>query len=346
MRTRHLYSPLDALYKTMAITDSFGRVVTQARISLNSSTECNFSCNFCHKEGIDESNSHLLTPEEIQRITRIMMPFGIDRIKLTGGEPMLRRDISEIVERLNLVGVKETSITTNGTRLIQMAQELKDRGLSRVNISLHSLSRDRFTLITGVDRLSETLGAIRASIESGLLPVKMNTTVLRGVNDDEVPDMIEFSRSLGGGKTNVLQLIELVPTESRYFKKYHYSLDSIERDIKSRSVASTERVSHRRSKYELPNGVAVEVVRPVHNTVFCMGCNRIRITHDGKFKPCLLRRDNHIDFLTLLRRGAEDAEITEIFKRAVSLREPFFKHGGERLTEKARLPSSFEHTYA
>ncbi len=327
----------------MAITDPFHRAVTQARISLNSSNECNFSCDFCHKEGIEEANSSLITAEEIERITRIMSIFGIDRIKLTGGEPMLRRDIAEIVERVKQVGVKEISLSTNGTRLAKMAHELKDGGLGRVNISLHSLRRDRFRRLTGVDGLFETLDAIRASIDAGLLPVKLNTTLLRGVNEDEVEDLIKFSQSIGGGKTNVLQLIELVPTESSYYRKYHYSLDSVEGDLKSRSAASTERVSHRRPKYELPNGVTVEMVRPMHNTEFCMGCNRVRITYDGKFKPCLLRKDNHIDFLTSMRRGADDAEIIELFKKAVSLREPFFKLG-EQLTE-ARVPPFHEHTH-
>lgn len=328
----------------MAIVDPFGRTVTQARISLNGSSMCNFKCNFCHKEGIEESNGSLMTPEEIERITRIMSLFGVNRIKLTGGEPMLRRDIVEIVERISRVGLKEISLTTNGTNLTRSARKLKERGLSRVNISLHSLSRERFKLITGVDRFNETLESVRASIDAGLLPVKINTTLLRGVNEDEVEDLVEFSHSLGGGKTNVLQIIELVLTEQGYYRKYHYPLDSVEDYLKKNAVVSTERVSHRRPKYELPNGVTVEVVRPMHNSTFCMGCNRIRVTYDGMFKPCLLRNGNHVDFLTSMRRGAGDAEIIDLFKKAVYSREPFFKLGEEQLKEP-RLPSSYAHTH-
>jgi len=328
----------------MTLADPFGRAVTQARISLNSSADCNFSCDFCHKEGIDETSKPLITPEEIERIIRIMGLFGIDRIKLTGGEPMLRRDIVEIVERIRRAGVKEVSLSSNGTRLTKMAPELKAAGLARVNISLHSLNRERFKLITGADRLPDTLSGINASIDAGLLPVKINTTLLRGVNHDEIGDLVEFSHSLGGGKTNVLQLIELVMTMPDYYEMYHYPLASIEEDLKSQATVVTERVLHRRPRYELSNGVTVELVKPMHNSEFCMGCNRIRITHDGKFKPCLMRHDNHVDFLAAMRRGATDKEIIELFKQAVSLREPFFKPNVEAVS-RVHPPFSHEHTH-
>ena len=309
----------------MAIVDPFGRPVTQARISLNSSLQCNFSCDFCHKEGIEESNGNIIKPREIERIIRILTLFGISKVKLTGGEPLLRKDIMEIVERINMIGVDEISLSTNGTNLSKMAVKLKNKGLKRVNISLHTLNSKQFKHLTGVDRLDETLKAIKASINAGLLPVKLNTTIMRGINNNEVEDLIEFSRSIGGSKTNVLQLIELVPTKSDFYERHHYPLDMIENDLKTKAIKITDRASHQRQQYELPNRVTIEVVRPMHNTEFCMGCNRIRITYDGKFKPCLLRNNNHIDFLTPLRAGADDANIADIFKKAVFLREPFFK---------------------
>ncbi len=308
----------------MAIKDPFGRSVTQARMSLNSSTDCNFRCKFCHKEGIDEANGNLLAPEEIGRITCILRKFGVDKVKFTGGEPMLRKDIMEIVGQTKLAGVKEISLTTNGTNLVEMAKKLKDKGLNRVNISLHSLKRDRFKRITGVDRLDNTIAAITASIEADLLPVKLNTTMLRGCNEDEIKDLVEFSYSMGGSNTNVIQIIELLSIESKYYDIYHYPLDSIEFALKLSAAVRTERSSHRRPKYELPNGVIVEIVRPMHNTEFCMGCNRIRVTYDGKFKPCLLRNNHNIDFLTPMRKGAGDSELIKLFKKAISLREPFF----------------------
>ena len=323
----------------LTILDPYGRPVTQARISLNSSMECNFSCEFCHREGIKEISNNIIRAEEVERITRILASFGISMIKLTGGEPLLRRDIVEIVGRINKLGVREISLSTNGTHLSGLASKLKDNGLKRVNVSLHTLNREMFKLLTGADKLTETIEAIKASIEAGLLPVKMNTTVMRGINDDKLDDLVEFSRSIGGSETNVLQLIELVPNESLFYEKYHFPLDSIENDLKNKCVASTERISHRRPKYELANGVIIEIVRPMHNTKFCMGCNRMRITYDGKFKPCLLRNNNHIDFLSFMRSGADDTKIIELFKNAVSIREPFFKVEKAKLVEQSRKSS-------
>ncbi len=309
----------------LAIIDNYGRPVTQARISLNSSMQCNFSCDFCHMEGIKESSDSILQPLELERLSRMLNSFGISKIKLTGGEPLLRKDIEDIIERINSTGVKEISLSTNGTNLPRLVSRLKKKGLKRVNISLHTLKNDRFKKLTGVDRLDKTIEAIKATIDAELLPVKLNTTVMRGINEDEIEDLIDFSQKLGGSDTNILQLIELVTTESRFYHKHHYSMESIENELKKKSISSMERMSHKRPKYELPNKVTVEIVKPMHNTEFCMGCNRIRITYDGKFKPCLLRGDNHIDFLTAMRTGANDDDLKNIFKKAISLREPFFK---------------------
>jgi len=333
-----IYSQLNTRYLMLTIRDPYGRSVTQARISLNSSMECNFSCDFCHKEGIKEASNGIIRAEEVERITRILTNFGISIIKLTGGEPLLRKDIVEIVGRINKLGVKEISLSTNGTHLSRLASKLKDNGLKRVNVSLHTLNREKFKILTGTNRLNETIESIKKSIDAGLLPVKMNTTVMRGLNDGEIDKLIEFSRRIGGSKTNVLQLIELVPNESLFYEKYSISLDSIENDLRNRAIASTERISHRRPKYELENGVTVEIVRPMHNTKFCIGCNRMRITYDGKFKSCLLQNNNHIDFLSSMRSGADDAKITEIFKKAISIREPFFKIENKKLTDTRHKP--------
>ncbi len=309
----------------LTILDRYGRPVTQARISLNSSIQCNFSCEFCHMEGTKEKSSNLLQPLELERLCRMFTFFGIFKIKLTGGEPLLRKDIEEIVERINSTGIKEISLSTNGTNFVGLASKLKNKGLKRVNISLHTLKHERFKKLTGVNKLDYTIDAIKAAIDTKLLPVKINTTIMKGINDDEIDDFIEFSHKLGGSDTNILQLIELVTTESRFYHKHHFSLESIENNIKNKSISTIERSSHKRIKYMLPNKVMVEIVKPMHNTEFCMGCNRIRITYDGKFKPCLLRNDNHIDFLTAIRTGADDTDLMNIFKKAIYLREPFFK---------------------
>ncbi len=319
------------------LSDRFGRPVTNARISLNSSSRCNFRCIHCHMEGIKSASSKLMTANEIQRVVAVMSHFGIDAVKLTGGEPMLRRDILQIVQKLKAVGLREISMTTNGTRFSKLAEPLRDAGLSRVNISLHSLHRGRFRFIAGVEGYDQALSSVSAAIGANLLPVKLNMTLLKDVNDDEIEEMIRFVHGLGGDGKVVLQLIELVVTDPTFYSKYHCDLGAIEELLKARALAIYRRGLHNRPRYVLPEGVTVEVVRPMHNSEFCMKNNRIRITHDGKFKPCLLRDDNCVDFLGRMRAGASDDQIAETFKRAVLLREPFFK--SQEMGVPAVLPS-------
>jgi len=276
-------------------------------------------------EGVRSAPSTLMTPDEIQRVVRVLHGFGVNAVKLTGGEPMLRQEIIEIVEKLKAVGLHEISMTTNGTRFSELAGALHDAGLSRVNISLHSLRRDRFRFISGVDGYDEALAAVSAAMAAKVLPVKLNVTLMKNVNDDEIDDVIRFVHRSGGNGEVVLQLIELVVTDPTFYAKYHCDLAPIEEQLRSQAVAVYRRGMHNRPRYILPNGVTVEVVRPMHNSEFCMKNNRIRITHDGKFKPCLLRDDNHVEFLTRMRAGATDDEIADLFRVAVLLREPFFK---------------------
>jgi cyclic pyranopterin phosphate synthase len=288
-------------------------------------------------EGIKSSSPESMTADEIQRTVRILSRFGVDAVKLTGGEPMLRRDIIEIVRKLRALDLREISMTTNGTLLSKLAEQLHDAGLSRVNVSLHSLRRDRFRFIVGVDGYDEARSAVSAAIQAKLLPVKLNMTLLKNVNDDEIDEMIDFAHSTGGNGEVVVQLIELVVTDPMFYSKYHCDLAPIEERLETQAIAVYRRGLHNRPRYVLPNGVTVEVVRPMHNSEFCMKNNRIRITYDGKFKPCLLRDDNHVDFLTRMRAGASDEEIGEIFKRAVQVREPFFK--SQEIGVRAITPS-------
>ncbi len=322
-----------------ALCDSWGRPVTDLRISLNSSGHCNFGCIFCHREGIEDSHVQPMTADEIRRIVEMCVKFGVTRVKLTGGEPMLRSDIVGIVEQIKSTGVQEISMTTNGTRLAELASTLRGKGLDRVNVSLHSLKTETFKFLTQSTRLDETINSIKSAIASGLKPVKLNMTLLKGINESEVDAMMDFSRELGGGRTNVLQLIEMVIIDSSLYESYHMELGSIEAKLANQSRSMTERILHRRPRYELQNGVTVEIVRPMENSTFCMGNNRIRITYDGKFKPCLLRGDNHVDFLDLIRKGGSYKELENTFRKAVSLREPFFKPG-KPVSQIAPVPLS------
>ncbi|MFN3621307.1 MAG: GTP 3',8-cyclase MoaA, partial [Nitrososphaerales archaeon] len=308
--------------------DRFGRPVTGVRISLNPSSLCNFNCIFCHSEGIFEEPKDMMTASEIQRIAKVLTKFGVRVVKLTGGEPMLRRDVLDVVQKLGELPLKELSMTTNGTRLVELAADLKDLGLDRVNISLHSLREERFNFITKAAKFDYTLKAVRRAVEVGLTPVKLNVVVMKGVNEDEVEDFIEYAASLGGGEKAKVQFIELVQegsAVSTFYRTFHVDLTTLEQRFKSIAVEERVRQLHLRHQFLLPNGVWVEVVKPMHNSAFCMANNRIRITYNGQFKPCLLREDNHVDFLIAMRNGADDEALAELFKKAVWLREPFFK---------------------
>jgi len=290
------------------LKDPFNRPVSNIRISLT--PKCNLSCIYCHKEG-EKSPQEQITAEEIAEILRVAAKFEIRSVKFTGGEPLLRQDLLEIVR--SVPAGMESSLTTNGTLLADFAAALKDAGLRRVNVSLDSLNPDTYKKITGNDRLNDVLGSIDAALDAGLTPIKLNMVVLEGINDNEIDDFLAYVR---GNRDLVLQLIELM-----HFNDctYHGDLNGLEDSLALRSKQIITRRMHHRKKYCL-DGAEVEVVRPLHNTEFCAFCNRLRVTSDAKLKPCLLRTDNHVDI-----RGRKGAELEALFHKAVSLREPFYK---------------------
>jgi cyclic pyranopterin phosphate synthase len=292
----------------MILKDPYNRPVSNLRVSLT--PKCNLSCIYCHKEG-EKSPKDQISAGEIAEVLRVAASFEIRSVKFTGGEPLLRPDLIEIVR--SVPRGMESSLTTNGTLLAGCASDLKDAGMRRVNVSLDSLNPDTYKKITGIDRLSDVLGGIDAALDAGLTPVKLNMVVLEGVNDHEIDDFLAYVR---GNRNLVLQLIELM-----HFNDctYHGDLHGLEDSLASRSKQIITRRMHHRKKYCL-DGAEVEVVRPRHNTEFCAFCNRLRVTSDGKLKPCLLRTDNHIDI-----RGKNGAELEALFQQAVSMREPFYK---------------------
>ncbi len=308
----------------MVLIDRFGRPVTNLRISLTQ--ECNYRCFFCHREGQRFLAKKELTVDEIERLVRIASMLGIRKVKLTGGEPTVREDIIEIVRRIKPY-VIDLSMTTNGSRLKGLAKPLAKAGLDRVNVSLHSLKPDVYKRITGVDGLDVVLEGIEEAVKY-LSPVKLNMTVMKGLNEGEIWEMVDFVAKTG----TILQLIELEAPreveETAFFRKYFYPLKPVERELEKKAIETRERTMHRRKKYFIPTdyGIAeVEVVRAMHNTVFCANCTRLRVTSDGKFKTCLLRNNDLIDFATAMRNGASDGEIVEILKKAVLMREPYWK---------------------
>ena len=292
----------------MILKDPYNRPVSNLRISLT--PKCNLSCIYCHREGEKEPEEPL-SAAEIAEILKVAEHFGIRSVKFTGGEPMLRTDLLEIIQ--SVPAGMESSLTTNGTRLAGLAADLKQAGLRRVNVSIDSLNHETYKKITGTDKLDDVLEGITAALETGLTPVKLNMVVLAGINDHEIDDFLAFVR---GNRNLVLQLIELM-----HFNEctHHGDLNRVEDALAARSKQIITRRMHHRKKYCL-DGAEVEVVRPLHNTEFCAFCNRLRVTSDGKLKPCLLRTDNHIDI-----RGKSGTELEELFRQAVSLREPFYK---------------------
>lgn len=292
----------------MALVDSYNRPVTNIRISLTK--QCNLSCIYCHREG-EKSPQDQMSAAEIAEILRVAAGFGIRSVKFTGGEPLLRPDLLDIIR--SVPEGMESSLTTNGTCLAGMAHDLRAAGLKRVNVSLDSLNRDTYRKITGIDRLGDVLEGITAALDAGLTPVKINMVVLQGINNQEIED---FFRYIRGNRNLILQLIELMD-----FNRcdHHNDLTNLEQMLAAKSRQITTRRMHHRKKYCL-DGAEVEVVRPVHNTEFCAFCNRLRVTSDGKLKPCLMRADNHIDI-----RGKHGKELEDLFRKAVAGREPFYK---------------------
>jgi len=203
------------------------------------------------------------------------------------------------------------------------ACELKDVGLDRVNVSLHTLDPTCFKEITGADNEHGVRSGIEAAVKCGLNPVKINMVVMRGVNDSEVSALMDYSRDVGA----VLQLIEFQELEHgvEHYDRLHYDLTPLERGFEGQSERVVEREMHHRRVYHLKGGAQVEVVRPMHNSVFCAHCTRLRVTSDGRLKACLMRDDNLVPLVSLMREGATRSRLEEAFREAVARRRPHWR---------------------
>jgi cyclic pyranopterin phosphate synthase len=310
----------------MVLTDNCGRPLLNLRISITQ--RCNLRCDYCHKEGEERGScsrgtAEEMTVDEIVKVAGIAVSLGIARIKLTGGEPLMRKDLCEIVERIAAIpSLKDLSMTTNGNMLSFQAQELHACGLRRVNISLPTLNAETYNKLTE-GKIENALEGVKAAVAAGFYPVKLNMVILSGINVDAVPEMMDFARQTG----TILQLIELDPVnvDGTYFSVYHKLLDDYEKMLRQKAVKiETRGFMHNRRIYYLPN-VTVEVVHPTENGEFCAHCTRLRVTSDGKLKTCLMRNDNLVDVLTPMRQGTSDEELKALFMRANQLREPYNK---------------------
>ena len=297
------------------LIDTYGRVHRDLRISVTD--RCNFRCQYCMpEEGMDWTpREELLTFEEIERLASLLVnKFGIESIRLTGGEPTVRANLSKLIEKLAKLDV-DLSLTTNGATLPLIAGDLYNAGLDRINISLDTLDRKRFESLTRRDNLKQVLHGIETAKSVGFDPVKINMVVMKGVNDDEVLDFVSYGRENG----LVVRFIEFMP------------LDADETWEKSKVMPQNEILDLISSKYELEplsrgsspaarwkfvDGPGEIGIIATVSEAFCDACDRIRLTADGKFRNCLFAIEEY-DVRKLLRENVGDEKIVELFSHAV-----------------------------
>ncbi|HEV7857882.1 MAG TPA: GTP 3',8-cyclase MoaA [Pyrinomonadaceae bacterium] len=310
---------------TDLLTDSFGRVIRDLRVSLTD--RCNFRCFYClpHGEPPIAPKEQMLSYEEIEYACEIFVSLGIEKIRLTGGEPMMRRDIEIIISKLNALKPRlhDLALTTNAYFLPGRAQGLKDAGLDRITVSLDSLKPEVFKRMTGVDVLDRVLEGIYAAKRAGLEPVKINAVVVRGYNEEEVADFAFFAREHGVQ----MRFIEFMPLDSGHDWSREMVVSG--RDIRERINerfplvrTSKRRGSETSSRYRFADGAPGEVgiIAPVTEP-FCGACSRIRLTADGQIRTCLFSTVEH-SLRDVMRGGASRAEIIEYIQGVVMKKEP------------------------
>ncbi|HEY0169784.1 MAG TPA: GTP 3',8-cyclase MoaA [Pyrinomonadaceae bacterium] len=307
------------------LKDSYGRAIRDLRVSVTD--KCNFRCFYCLPHGSPEENapkSSVLTYEEIELAVEVFVSLGVEKVRLTGGEPMLRRDIETLVAKLARVpGMKDLALTTNAFNLAERAAGLKAAGLDRVTVSLDSLRRAAFTEITGVDMLERVLEGVRAAQRVGLTPVKINAVVVRGHNETEVADLAAFAREHGVH----VRFIEYMPLDSGHdwSRESVVSGAEIRRRVEERFplvAVGVERGSETATRYRFADGAPGEVgvIAPVTEP-FCGACSRVRLTADGQIRTCLFSKVEH-SLRDVMRSGATRAEVAEYIESVVLKKEP------------------------
>ena len=283
---------------------------------------CNLRCIYCHCLDDCEyiNRREILRFEEIQRIVRLFAECGISKVRLTGGEPLIRRNVIELVRELAVVSnIEDLALTTNGVLLEQMAEQLKAAGLMRVNVSLDSVQRDSYKRITGFDVLGNVMAGIRKAIEVGLVPVRINTIILKGINESDIFALAKLSVEMPVG----IRFIEYCPTnkdtppESSFVPNSQVR-KSIE-DRFGRLAAAVVPSSNGPAVYFKIKDAAGSVGFISGRTkVFCRSCNRLRLTSDGKVRPCLYAVHSY-DLKELIRSGADDGQILALLKKVFTL---------------------------
>ncbi len=310
---------------TALLKDSYGRQIRDLRVSVTD--RCNFRCFYClpHGEPPIAPKSEMLSYEEIEYACDIFVSLGIEKIRLTGGEPMMRRDIETIIRKLSALKPRlhDLALTTNGYFLPGRAAELKAAGLDRITISIDSLKRDVFKQMTGVDVLDRVLEGIEAAKSAGLTPIKVNAVIVRGHNEDEMADFAAFAREHGLG----MRFIEFMPLDSGH--EWSREMVVSGREMRERIEAryplvpvKVPRGSETSSRYRFADNAPGEIgiIAPVTEP-FCGACSRIRLTADGQIRTCLFSTVEH-SLRERLRSGATRAEIVEYIESVVMKKEP------------------------
>ena len=303
----------------IGLLDSWQRQINYLRISVTD--HCNLSCVYCSVGSVPHlPRSEILSYEEIQRVVQVAASMGINKVRLTGGEPLLRSGLSKLVWIISRIeGIDDISLTSNGILLSKYAAELKEAGLKRVNVSLDTLKEDRFKHITGRDKLGEVLSGIEAARLAGLQPIKINMVVLRGINDDEAIKFARLSTSQGWH----VRFIEFMPfgtpeaealgtVSAREIRERIQSLGKLE--------PYTSQTGNGPAKYyRLPEARGtIGFITPMTEH-FCDTCNRLRLTSNGQLRPCLLD-DDEVNLKEPLRNGASIDELKQLIQQAVAIK--------------------------
>jgi len=307
------------------LRDSYNRPIRDLRVSLTD--RCNFRCFYClpHGEPPIAPKEQMLSYEEIEYVCEIFVSLGIEKIRMTGGEPMLRRDIETIIRKLAKLKpeLHDLALTTNGYFLPERAQSLKNAGLDRVTISLDSLKRDVFKRMTGVDVLDKVLTGIEAAKNAGLEPIKINAVIVRGHNEDEVADFAAFARDYDVK----MRFIEFMPLDSghEWSRADVVSGKEIHDRISERFPLvglEVKRGSETSSRFRFADGAAGEIgiIAPVTEP-FCGACSRIRLTADGQIRTCLFSTVEY-SLRDVVRSGASRAEIVDYIRSVILKKEP------------------------
>jgi cyclic pyranopterin phosphate synthase len=319
----------------MTLHDKFGRQITDLRISITD--RCNFRCVYCRSADPENYRDHdeILSWPELDRLALIFLRLGIRKIRITGGEPLVRDGVEDYIGRLHALGVEDLSMTTNGHLLAERCDRLLAAGLRRINISLDSLDPAKFERITRTKSFSTVMAGIDAAQKSRLAPAKVNAVLVRGLNDDEVESFAEFARDRGV----IMRFIEFMPLDA----DRHWTRDlvvpaaEIHRRIHARWPLA--QIPHERSetarKYRFADGAPGEIglIAPVTQP-FCGHCSRIRLTADGKLRTCLFSKDDH-DLRSLLREGATDNDVESFITSIVTEKEE-----GHRINTPGFVPPS------